>query len=63
TLLSCLVMSLLPESLQHDGMHMNHTGVRDTRSDVVWLMWWTIAAVAIPALFALVAKSRLKIVR
>jgi hypothetical protein len=44
-------------------MHMNHTGVRDTRSDVVWLMWWTIAAVAIPALFALVAKSRLKIVR
>ncbi|MFZ9518970.1 MAG: hypothetical protein ACO3A4_00680 [Silvanigrellaceae bacterium] len=63
TFLSCLVMSLLPESLQHDGMHMNHSGMRDTRSDVVWLIWWTIAAVAIPALIAVFAKSRLRIDR
>ena len=63
TLLSCLVMSLLPESLQHDGMHMNHAGMRNTRSDVVWLIWWTIAAVTIPALFALLAKRRLKLDR
>jgi hypothetical protein len=64
TLISCLLMIVLPPTFQHEGMHLMHerqahlehqlanqgaTGVRDTRTDAGWLMWWASSAVALPA--------------
>ncbi len=58
-LVSCLLMAFLPSAFQHEGMHQSHQGIRHTRGDIVWMVWWTIAAVSVPALVALVGRWRL----
>lgn len=50
-LFACLTMSLLPEALQHEGMGHVHGHLRDTRGDVVWMFWWTLAAISNPVIF------------
>ncbi|MEN9810630.1 MAG: hypothetical protein RLZZ488_2197 [Pseudomonadota bacterium] len=56
TLVSCLLMYFLPQSLQHEGMHH---GMRAIHGDIGWLIWWTLSAVAIPFLFAWTAKAKI----
>jgi hypothetical protein len=52
---ACGLMTVLPENLQHEGMtHAFHEGLRNTRGDMKWLVWWTLAAVANP-LFLILA--------
>lgn len=47
----CGVMTLLPDQWQHEGMnHTVHGELRDTRGDVQWLIWWTLAAAANPVI-------------
>lgn len=59
TLLSCLLMSVLPAAFQHDGMHASHNGIRNTHGDVIWLMWWTLSAMAIPLVIAGLGKIKM----
>jgi len=48
---ACGLMTMLPENLQHEGMsHAAHGELRDTRGDVQWLVWWSLAAVANPVI-------------
>lgn len=58
-LVSCFLMAFLPSTFQHEGMHHSHQGIRNTRGDFVWMMWWIVAAVSIPALVALVGRWHL----
>lgn len=58
-LVSCLLMTFLPGAFRHEGMHPSYEGIRHTRGDFVWMAWWIIAAVSIPALVALVGRWRL----
>jgi hypothetical protein len=57
-LLTCVLMTVLPGALQHEGMHAHHEGVRHTQDDALWLFWWTLAAISMPALAALVLQRR-----
>jgi hypothetical protein len=52
-LLACLIMTILPETLQHEGMSHVQGHLRDTRGDVVWMLWWTLAAIINPVFFIL----------
>lgn len=58
TLFSCLLMALLPQSMQHSGMHVSHHGLRHLHGDFVWLMWWTLSAMSIPLAFSVLARFR-----
>ncbi|MBM3382876.1 MAG: hypothetical protein FJY29_10585 [Betaproteobacteria bacterium] len=57
-LLTCLLMVFLPGAYQHAGMHAHHQGVRHTQGDALWLLWWTLAAISLPALGAFVLNRR-----
>lgn len=59
--LSCALMIVLPSAFQHDGMHLAHSGIRHTQSDVVWLMWWTFAAISIPSCIGWIGRRRLSV--
>lgn len=59
-------MTVLPESFQHEGMtHASHNELRDTRGDLAWLVWWSLAAVANPVfvIFADRMFAKLKVKR
>jgi hypothetical protein len=58
TFASCVLMSQLPVSLQHQGMHSSHHGLRHLHGDFEWLAWWMISAISIPVIFSLTAKFR-----
>lgn len=57
-LFTCVLMIFLPGTFQHEGMHSHHEGVRQTQGDALWLFWWTVAAISIPALNAFVLNRR-----
>lgn len=63
SLLTCLLMSFLPSAFQHTGMHVHtdHTSLRNTHGDVVWLLWWSAAAVAVP--LGVAGLARIKMMR
>jgi hypothetical protein len=58
TFASCLLMSQLPASMQHQGMHSSHHGLRHLHGDLAWLAWWMISAISIPLIFSVTAKLR-----
>ncbi|MEY4065118.1 MAG: hypothetical protein RIR26_1326 [Pseudomonadota bacterium] len=58
----CVLMTLLPSYLQHEGMHVHHVGMRTTHTDILWLMWWLLASVSIPAVASAWARSRIRAV-
>jgi hypothetical protein len=63
---ACGLMTVLPESFQHEGMtHASHNELRDTRGDLAWLVWWSLAAVANPVfvIFADRMFAKLKVKR
>lgn len=61
----CLLMILLPSYLQHEGMHSGHEGhlgIRTTHTDALWLTWWMLASISIPAIVAIWARFRVRAV-
>ncbi|NBO39303.1 hypothetical protein EBU99_12055 [bacterium] len=61
TIASCLLMSIVPESLRHEGMHTSHMALRQTHGDLIWLFWWTLSAVSIPLIFAWTASRKIRV--